>query len=70
MRYIVLALILSWMFILPLVFDNLSTSKEIGRLKREAMRNRDDIIYLYDRLGLKQWHDHIDWDKEDLPSHR
>ncbi len=60
-----LLLLASWAFIIMLVIERNFTLKDIGRIKREVMRNRDDIIYLYDLQGQRQWHQHIEWSKED-----
>lgn len=60
-----------WASIIMLIVENIDSAKEIGRLKREVMRNRDDIIYLQKLSGQQiPWHGHIDWEKEYPLSHK
>lgn len=70
MKYIILFLIASIVFNAFQAVEIKSMSKDINRLIREAMRNRDDIISLFEYQGHPPFHDRLDWSKEDLPSRK
>lgn len=70
MNFTIFLIIASWAFIIALVVEKIITAKEIGRIKREVTRNRDDIIYLYDQAMEPRRHNWIDWEKEYSISHK
>lgn len=65
MSWTLFSIIASWAFIAMLLWINMEMAKELGRIKREVERNRDDVIYVQNLLGQTPWHDHIEWGKAD-----